>query len=109
MKIIVGITGASGSIYARLLIQRLVECPQVEEVALIMTDNGRAVAQFEGVVLPQSDKIREVCNSDMFDAVASGSARYDAMAVVPCSMGTLGRIAMCSEAEGYQCTQQHHR
>ena len=93
MKIIVGITGASGSIYARLLTERLVECPQVEEVALIATDNGRAVAEFEGVALPQSDKIRWVNNNDMFDAVASGSAAYDAMAIIPCSMGTLGRIA----------------
>lgn len=93
MKIIVGITGASGSIYARLLTERLVECPQVEEVALIATDNGRTVAEFEGVALPQGGKIRYVNNNDMFDAVASGSARYDAMAVVPCSMGTLGRIA----------------
>lgn len=93
MRVIVGVTGASGSIYARQLVERLAECHEVSEVALIMTDNGQAVAEYEGVAMPESPKIRRVSNHDMFDAVASGSARYDAMAVVPCSVGTLGRIA----------------
>ena len=93
MRVIVGVTGASGSIYARQLVERLVESREVSEIALIMTNNGRAVAEYEGVTIPPNDKIRMVDNDNMFDAVASGSALYDAMAVVPCSMGTLGRIA----------------
>lgn len=92
-KVIVGVTGASGSIYARQVIESLVACPAIEEVAVIVSAYGGAVAAHEGVALPQADKLRYVAPNDMFDVVASGSARYDAMAVVPCSVGTLGRIA----------------
>ena len=93
MRVIVGVTGASGSLYAAQLIGRLVANPEVEEVALIVTDNGAAVCEHEGITLPVSSKIRRADNHSMFDAVASGSAAYDAMAIIPCSMGTLGRIA----------------
>lgn len=93
MKIIVGVTGASGSIYAQRLLEKLTLSTAVSEIALIVTDNGNAVACHEGVTLPKNDKIRVADNHSMFDAVASGSADYDAMIVIPCSMGTLGRIA----------------
>jgi len=93
MKIIVGVTGASGTIYARRLLERLIPSSAVSEIALIVTDNGKAVAEYEGEAFPESDKIRIADNHSMFDATASGSADYDAMVVIPCSMGTLGRIA----------------
>lgn len=93
MKIIVGVTGASGAIYARLLLEKLIAAPSVEEIALVVTDNGKEVTQYEGEHLPQADKIRAADNHSMFDAAASGSAHYDAMVIIPCSMGTLGRIA----------------
>ncbi|MBR2333633.1 MAG: UbiX family flavin prenyltransferase, partial [Rikenellaceae bacterium] len=93
MKIIVGVTGASGTIYARRLLERVIPSSAVSEIALIVTDNGKAVAEYEGEAFPASDKIRIADNHSMFDATASGSADYDAMVVIPCSMGTLGRIA----------------
>lgn len=95
-RIIVGITGASGSIYARLLIERLLLSTQVDELAIILSSNGQSVAEYEGQKFPASDldpRLRYFDKYDMFAAPASGSARYDSMIVIPCSMGTLGRIA----------------
>ena len=93
MKIIVAITGASGGIYARLCIEQLIQAAEVEQIALIVSDTAREVLRFEGVTLPESEKIVRYANDDMFAAVASGSAGYDAMVVVPASMGSVGRIA----------------
>ena len=93
MKIIVAITAASGAIYARQLLENLFVSNQVEKIALIHSTNAEAVAEVEGVTLPQSDKIVRYSNSDMFASVASGSAAWDAMVVIPSSVGTLGRVA----------------
>lgn len=94
LKIVVAVTGASGAIYARLLVERLLELDRVGEIGLIFSDNGREVAAYEGVSIDESDRrIRLFGNDDMFAPPASGSAHYDAMAVIPCSMGTVGRIA----------------
>ena len=93
MKVIVAITGASGGIYARLCIEQLIQAAEVEQIALIVSDTAREVLRFEGVTLPESAKIIRYANNDMFAAVASGSAGYDAMVVVPASMGSVGRIA----------------
>jgi 4-hydroxy-3-polyprenylbenzoate decarboxylase len=93
MKVIVAITGASGGIYARLCIEQLIQAAEVEQIALIVSDTAREVLRFEGVTLPESEKIVRHANDDMFAAVASGSAGYDAMVVVPASMGSVGRIA----------------
>ena len=93
MKIVVAITAASGAIYARQLIERLVVDERVERIALIYSANARAVVAHEGVDIPSSPKICEYDNEDMFASVASGSARWDAMVVVPSSVGTVGRVA----------------
>lgn len=93
MKIIVAITAASGAIYARQVLEHLVRSEQVERIALIMSDNAAAVVEYEGEVLPSSDKIEHFDNHAMFSSVASGSAAWDAMIVVPSSMGTVGRVA----------------
>lgn len=93
-KIIVAVTGASGSVYARLLCERLLSAPSVERIALIMTDNGRKVMEFEdSTQWTQNARIQIFDNRDMFAAVASGSADYDTMVIVPCSMGMCARIA----------------
>lgn len=94
MKIIIGITGASGSIYARLLAETLLSLDNAE-VSVIVTDNGRLVMRYEdGDAWLGDRRISAVYNNgDMFSPPASGSARFDAMVVIPCSMGTLGRIA----------------
>ena len=49
--------------------------------------------QAEGVTLPTSERIERYDNSDMWASVASGSARWDAMVVIPASMGTVARVA----------------
>ncbi len=103
MKVAVGITGASGAIYAERLLRRLLDeraAGRVEQVAVVFTSNGWAVAEFERPEflswLAQrvaAGEAVEFRNDDFFTPVASGSAGYDALAVVPCSMGALGRIA----------------
>lgn len=93
MKIIVAVTAASGAIYARQLLEQLVASPQVENIALIFSTNAEAVAETEGVTLPESGKITRYTNDNLFAAPASGSARWDAMVIVPSSVGTVGRVA----------------
>lgn len=93
MRIVVAITAASGAIYARQLLTALVESGEVERVALIYSTNARAVVAHEGETMPQSAKIEEYDNDNLFAAPASGSARWDAMVVVPSSVGTIGRVA----------------
>lgn len=93
MKIIVAITAASGAIYARQLLDVLIASSQVEKIALIHSTNAEAVAEVEGITLPQSDKIVRYANDNLFASVASGSAEWDAMVIVPSSVGTMSRVA----------------
>lgn len=93
MKVIVAITGASGAIYARQTLQQLISADEVDEIALVVSDMGREVMAYEGVEIPVSEKIVRYANDDMFSPVASGSASWDAMIIVPASMGSVGRIA----------------
>jgi 4-hydroxy-3-polyprenylbenzoate decarboxylase len=74
-------------------LENLVANPTVERVALILSDNAEDVLRAEGVTLPVSERLERFSNSDMWASVASGSARWDAMIIVPASMGTVGRIA----------------
>lgn len=94
-KIVVAVTGASGAIYARLLLDKLQQLGgQVSEVAVVMSDNARQVWQLE---LNNEDHkkypFKFYDKNDFMAPFASGSARFDTMVIVPCSMGTLGRIA----------------
>ncbi|MFR9620068.1 MAG: UbiX family flavin prenyltransferase [Rikenellaceae bacterium] len=94
MKIIVAITAASGSIYARQVVDLLVADDAVSRVALIYSRSAREVCRHEGVrVAEHHPKVVVMDNCDMFASVASGSAHWDAMVVVPCSVGTLARVA----------------
>lgn len=93
MNIVVAVTAASGSIYARLLVESLVRSEQVGRIALVYSENAREVAEHEGVSMPTDAKIVEYSNSDLFASPASGSAAWDAMVVVPSSVGTVGRVA----------------
>ena len=93
MNVIVAITGASGAIYARQVIELLLASPEVEHIALIKSSHAADVIAAEGVALPQDARIEEYKNDDMWSSVASGSARWDAMIVVPASMGSVARIA----------------
>ena len=94
-KIAVAITGASGSIYAKLLLQKLEQLKnQVTELSLVMTDNAKQVWKTElGDDNYSNFPARYFSTKDFTAPFASGSAKYDALIIVPCSMGTLGRIA----------------
>jgi len=94
-KIAVAITGASGSIYAKLLLQKLEQLKnQITELSLVMTDNAKQVWQTElGDDNYDKFSARYFSTKDFTAPFASGSAKYDSLIIVPCSMGTLGRIA----------------
>jgi flavin prenyltransferase len=101
-KIIVGITGASGTIYGKLLLERLHGLEdQVETCGVIFSENAKAVWEFELDEAPpgkpaepeSSGKFHYYDPGNFFAPMSSGSAGYDVMIVCPCTMGTLGRIA----------------
>jgi len=104
------VTGASGSCYGMRLIEQLVLAGH--DVSVVFTEAGREVSAFElgfqlptedarvaavalaaFLELPTAEKVRVAYPEDMFDAMASGSHRTDAMIVAPCSMGFLASVA----------------
>ena len=95
-NIIVAITGASGSIYARLLLEELHQLQlsgQVKQTDVVFSEKAKEVWAHELGSLPNNFPF-QIFNNDDFNApFASGSSLYDAMIVCPCSMGTMGRIA----------------
>jgi 4-hydroxy-3-polyprenylbenzoate decarboxylase len=94
-KIIVAITGASGSIYAKVLFDNLLKLTdQIERVGVVMSDNAKEVWRFELGNSAYDEYPFDFYQKMDFNApFASGSAKFDTMVIVPCSMGTLGRIA----------------
>lgn len=94
-KIIVAITGASGSVYAKLLLDNLQQLSsQIEKVGVVMSDNAKEVWRFElGNDNYNNYPFTFYHKMDFNAPFASGSAKYDTMIIIPCSMGTLGRIA----------------
>ena len=94
-KIIVSITGASGAIYAKCLLDCLVQMKdQYEAVGVIMSDNAKIVWETELCNTDYTNYPFDFYAKNDFNApFASGSAGYNTMIVAPCSMGTLGRIA----------------
>jgi flavin prenyltransferase len=94
-KVVVAVTGASGSIYASLAIEKLMSISsQWNEVSVVMTKNARLVWQTELGNQSYKDLPLTIYENDDFSApFASGSARFDTMIILPCSMGSLGRIA----------------
>lgn len=95
MKINVAVTGASGAIYARLLIDRLLSVPEVESIRVILSENGNAIllSEIGENSLPRHDKISYANNRDFYQSIASGSGGDDAMVIVPCSVGMMSRVA----------------
>jgi flavin prenyltransferase len=105
-SIILGITGASGAIYAQAVLRLLEADPSVERVFLVCSETGMRLLATELNIVPAdvkklpslltgtaARKIEFLPNKDVGAVIASGSARVDGMAVVPCSAGTLGAIA----------------
>ena len=95
LKIAVAITGASGSVYAQVLLEKLKELSsQIQEIGLVFSDNAKDVWEFElGDKSYENLPFKTYAKNDFFAPFASGSARYDVVIICPCSMGTLGRIA----------------
>ena len=94
-KIVIAITGASGSVYAKVLLDKLLTIKeQWSELAVVMTANAKEVWKTE---LDNEDYGRYPLDfftqQDFSAPFASGSGRFNTMIIVPCSMGTLGRIA----------------
>ena len=104
--IVVGISGASGAVYAQRLLQLLDADTRVEHVIVVASSGGlrllrdelnisvRDVAQLPAVLLGhESKKFEAIPVGNIGAAIASGSYPTDGMVVIPCSMGTLGAIA----------------
>jgi len=94
-KIVVAVTGASGAVYAKLLLDDLSKLStQIERVGVVMSDNAKEVWQYElGNDDYKNYSFDFYAKTDFNAPFASGSAKYDTMIIAPCSMGTLGRIA----------------
>jgi 4-hydroxy-3-polyprenylbenzoate decarboxylase len=94
-KTVIAITGASGSIYAALLLDKLIAVKeQWTDLSVVMTDNAKEVWRTE----LENDSwknypLKFYSTTDFSAPFASGSGKYDTMIIIPCSMGTLGRIA----------------
>jgi 4-hydroxy-3-polyprenylbenzoate decarboxylase len=94
-KIVVAITGASGSIYVRILLEKLSAIrDQWNDLAIVMTENAKQVWETE---LGNDDfkkiSLKNYSTTDFTAPFASGSGKFNTMIIIPCSMGTLGRIA----------------
>ncbi len=94
-KIVVAVTGASGSIYAKVLLEKLTKLTnQIDELSLLMTTNAKEVwhTELEDENY-KSFPVKYFDQQDFNAPFASGSGQYNTMIIIPCSMGTLGRIA----------------
>jgi 4-hydroxy-3-polyprenylbenzoate decarboxylase len=102
----VGVTGASGAVLAQTMLMLLDSDARVERVHLVVTETGlRLFAEELQITSGNSDqlvqrlagrpskKIAVISNKDVGASIASGSYAVDAMAVIPCSVGTLAKIA----------------
>jgi 4-hydroxy-3-polyprenylbenzoate decarboxylase len=96
-KIVIAVTGASGSIYALQIINSLNKSDmqkQIKEVNIVFSSNARDVWLHELGSFNEAEIPFKTYEKNDFNApFASGSSGFDIMIVIPCSMGTLGRIA----------------
>jgi 4-hydroxy-3-polyprenylbenzoate decarboxylase len=94
MKIVIGITGASGAIYAQRLLEKLLILESVGNIAVIFSEKAKQVWKYE---LGNEDyskiKFPVYKGDDFFAPPASGSSLFESMIICPCSMGSLARIA----------------
>jgi 4-hydroxy-3-polyprenylbenzoate decarboxylase len=87
MRILVSITGASGIIYGKRMVEALRKSKK--DAKLVISSCGKEVAKYEKVDLPKAD----YSDDDIAAPPASGTNGPDVMIVIPCSMKTLGKIA----------------
>jgi flavin prenyltransferase len=91
MKIVIGATGASGTIYLQRLLDQIDLTSH--EIHLVMSAHAKQVAQQETMSFRIPARIIQHSENDLTVPFVSGSAFFNAMIIVPCSMSTLGRIA----------------
>lgn len=91
MKLVIAATGASGTIYLQRLLQQI-DCA-AHEIHLVMSAHAAQVANQELDKFEVPSHVTRHSENDMNVPFVSGSARFDAMVIVPCSMATLGRLA----------------
>jgi len=91
MKLVIAATGASGTIYLQRLLAQI-DCA-AHELHLMMSASANQVAKQELDDFKIPPNVSQHSENDMNVPFVSGSARFDAMVIVPCSMATLGRIA----------------
>src|SRR5687767_2564248 len=94
-KVVVAVTGASGSVYVKLLLEKFFAIKdQWDELAIVMSENAKQVWETE---LKNDDykkiQVKNYSTTDFTAPFASGSGKFNTMIIIPCSMGTLGRIA----------------
>jgi 4-hydroxy-3-polyprenylbenzoate decarboxylase len=94
-KIILAVTGASGSIYALKLLEKLAELKSLPaEIAVIFSDTAKEIWEAEtGKKYSPVPPAKEYCYKTYYAPFASGSSQYDTMIICPASMGSIGRIA----------------
>jgi len=94
-KILVAVTGASGSIYTKVLLDKLLSINnQWQELSVVLTTNAKEVWKVElGNESYNDYPLNFYSQQDFHAPFASGSGQYNTMIIMPCSMGTLGRIA----------------
>ncbi|MFT5168320.1 MAG: 4-hydroxy-3-polyprenylbenzoate decarboxylase [Saprospiraceae bacterium] len=100
-KIVVAVGGSSGSIYTKVLFDRLISLSsQIEKVGVVMSKNAKFNWELElknedyKNILANQELFQVYDNNDFMAPFASGSAKYESMIVCPCSMGLMGRIAV---------------
>ena len=95
-RIVVAITGASGSVYAKRFLAKL-KCTStpIENCSVVFSKNALDIWAYELKERFEADSFpfKVFDPHDFYAPFASGSAGYDTMVIIPCSMGTLGRIA----------------
>jgi 4-hydroxy-3-polyprenylbenzoate decarboxylase len=94
-KIILAITGASGSVYALKLLEKLkaLKTPP-SEIAVIFSDTAKEIWEYEtGQIFKPESNAKVFENDNFYAPFASGSSTFSTMIICPASMGTMGRIA----------------
>ena len=91
----IALSGSSGSVYAKVLFDKLFNLKkQFEEIAIVASNNAKDIWKHELENQAYNKySFKEFSNNDFYAPFASGSAQFDTMIICPCSMGTLGRIA----------------
>lgn len=91
MRLVIAVTGASGALYAQRLLHHLEG--KGHELHLIMSPYAKQLIHQELGILNIPAGTQEYQDKSMMAPFASGSALFDAMIIIPCTMGTVGRIA----------------